>query len=428
MNKRLLIVCDPGHCSHRIPYLANELVIRGWEVAILAPRMADRQRNFIGMPPNSLFQEITTPEFSMIHDRFSHLGNRFQYIYRVLEYKRVQYTKKLLKKHVSIIGFEDTPLALVDEHSRWINSAVKRGDQFLKSKNFGIVLSSSSPLAAHIIARELALRHEKIWCADFRDLWALNHTRSHQSQIALLPIEKQLLDECDGAITVSKGFAEKLASNYSGPIEVIHNSYGVLSPFRDNLVKNSPIEIVYTGSIYDSYQNYGLVLRTLDKFNSDEIKANLTFVGPNVEVISRYYKKSGRDIPSFIQIKNSVDRSASHLLQHNADLGLLLNWEDSGEKGWESTKLFEYLAAGLPIIATGGNENDAIGEILSKTNAGVCLRTEESLFEFLRSSYVNNSHGLIRKDVESLSYNFRAQATNLDLFLTDLLNRTTKGI
>ena len=364
----------------------------------------------------------------MIHDRFSHFGNRFQYIYRVLEYKRAQYTKRLLQKNISIIGFEDMPLALVDEHARWINSAVKRGDQFLKSNNFGIVLSSSSPLAAHIIAREIALRHEKIWCADFRDLWALNHTRSHQSQIALLPIEKQLLDECDGAITVSKGFAEKLASNYSGPIEVIHNSYGVLSPFRDNLLKNSPIEIVYTGSIYDSYQNYRLVLRTLEKFNSDEIKAKLTFVGPNVEIISRYYKKSGRDIPSFIQIKNSVDRSAAHLLQHKADLGLLLNWEDSGEKGVESTKLFEYLAAGLPIIATGGNENDAIGEILSKTNAGVCLRTEESLFEFLRSSYVNNSHGLIRKDVESLSYNFKAQATNLDLFLTDLLNRKTRGI
>jgi undecaprenyl pyrophosphate phosphatase UppP len=47
-----------------------------------------------------------------------------------------------------------------------------------------------------------------------------------------------------------------------------------------------------------------------------------------------------------------------------------LKWEDPQERGVYSGKVFEYLAAKRPILATGGTD-DVITELLNETNAGI---------------------------------------------------------
>ena len=91
-------------------------------------------------------------------------------------------------------------------------------------------------------------------------------------------------------------------------------------------------------------------------------------------------------------------------------------------KGWESTKLFEYLGAGLPILATGGSGNDAVLEILSSTGAGVYLQTIDSVCEFLSSAFEQKTHGLKRVDEPSLRYAFSNQSLELDIYLRQLLS------
>jgi len=66
---------------------------------------------------------------------------------------------------------------------------------------------------------------------------------------------------------------------------------------------------------------------------------------------------------------------------------LLLNWEDPNEKGVYPTKLFEYLSAQRPILATGGFRGDDVEEILAKTEAGVYAPTPALVESVLRAFY-----------------------------------------
>lgn len=422
MNKKLLVVCDLGHCSHRIPDLANQLSILGWEVTILTPKMSKRQRLFIGINDSNSFQEIQTRNFTMILDRFSHFGNRIQYWYRVFEYKKMRLLRFRYISKLHITGFPSFPEELVEENTPWINESLKLCHSDSSLNRFDLVLSSSSPISSHVIGREIGFKMNIPWCADFRDLWANNHVRSSIERNKLTTIETALLKNLTGAITVSDGFASKLRETYSGPIKVIHNSYNQLARFRDIDKSKLPLSILYTGSIYETNQNYNLVLQALEKINQDAITVTIKFVGPNVNIILSHFESLNQKLPKYVQIRNSVPRAQAHKLQREADFGLLLNWEDSNVEGVETTKLFEYISAGLPILATGGTGNDAVFDIISKTGSGVYLQTVDSIYDFLRLAIKRRSHGLKRIDEISLNYSFLNQSLELDDYLKELLS------
>lgn len=422
MLGRLLIVCDLGHCSHRIPELANQLTLLGWEVTVYSPRMSKHQRRFIGLNKENLYKEIACKNFQMIQDRYSRFGNRFQYFYRVFQYKKMRYLRFRYISKLKIQGFEVFPEELVEESTPWIYKSLEIFQSTFPLRSYDLVLSSSSPISAHVIAREISLRLGIPWCADFRDLWAQNHTKTTAIKDLLIPIEKTLLQELSGAITVSDGFATTLRESFPGPIKVIHNSYKSLPKFRDVNDVKRPLNILYTGSIYAGYQNFKIILLALEVLNREKIVATINFVGPNVDMIMSHYRKLKLEIPPYVQVKNAIDRSKAHKLQNQADFGLLLNWEDPKVKGIESTKLFEYLGAGLPILATGGNGNDSVLDILNSTGAGIYLQTVDSVCKFLLSAYEQETHGLKRDDECSLRYAFPSQALELDSYLRMLMS------
>ena len=422
MLGRLLIICDLGHCSHRIPELANHLTLLGWDVTVFTPRMSKQQRNFIGLSNKSLYREVTSKNFKMILDRFSRLGNKFQYFYRVFEYKKMRYLRFYYISKLKITGFSSFPEELVEENTPWIYKSLGMFQSKMPLHTFDLVLSSSSPISAHVIARELSLELDIPWCADFRDLWAQNHTKNPDTNAGLMSIEKKLLQQLSGAITVSDGFAFTLRGTFSGPIKVIHNSYKFLPEFRDVAKSGRPLSILYTGSIYDGFQDFTIILQALERINREKVIATINFIGPNVDVILSYYRALKLNLPVYVRVNNAIHRSRAHKLQHEADFGLLLNWEDPKVKGWESTKLFEYLGAGLPILATGGSGNDAVLEILSSTGAGVYLQTLDSVCEFLSSAFEQKTHGLERVDEPSLRYAFPNQSLELDIYLRQLIS------
>ena len=57
--------------------------------------------------------------------------------------------------------------------------------------------------------------------------------------------------------------------------------------------------------------------------------------------------------------------------QRESQLLLLLDWDDPRERGTYPGKIFEYLAARRPILATGGTEDNVVKRLLDETGAGV---------------------------------------------------------
>jgi glycosyltransferase involved in cell wall biosynthesis len=91
--------------------------------------------------------------------------------------------------------------------------------------------------------------------------------------------------------------------------------------------------------------------------------------------------------------------------QRESQLLLLLKWEDSRERGVYSGKVFEYLAAKRPVLATGGTD-DVITELLNETDAGIDAKSVEAIKNALRKSYAEYELG------DKISYQGIAEKVN----------------
>ncbi len=81
-----------------------------------------------------------------------------------------------------------------------------------------------------------------------------------------------------------------------------------------------------------------------------------------------------------------VPRQIALEKQRESQLLLLLKWEKPQERGVYTGKVFEYLAARRPILATGGS-SDVVDELLNETNAGICAPTVEDIKKTLKKLY-----------------------------------------
>lgn len=132
-------------------------------------------------------------------------------------------------------------------------------------------------------------------------------------------------------------------------------------------------------------------------------------------------------LPDVVRQYGIVSRTASFEKQRESQLLLLLNWEDPLEKGTYTGKIFEYLAAQRPILATGGFGNDVIEKLLAETNSGVYCSTVEEIKKAVRELYLKYKtkgkvayHGIVEKIDK---YSYREMAKNFAEILGNLTER-----
>jgi glycosyltransferase involved in cell wall biosynthesis len=111
-----------------------------------------------------------------------------------------------------------------DSKVGWVKPAVRLGRQLMANNNYGVVVSTSPPISAHLVARQLARESRLPWVADFRDFWTsysfeevFHEARMRQKAEHLL---NQIKSEAAAVTTVN----ESLAS-YFGSAAVIANSF-----------------------------------------------------------------------------------------------------------------------------------------------------------------------------------------------------------
>lgn len=418
--KSLLIICDLSHCSHRIPGLSEELIACGWQVHVISPAMSKRQRKFIGIDSKRKWSLYETKRFRMTYDRYSYLGNTFQWLYRTYIEKKFPVVAKRFYSRPGLSSLKEIPDFALEEHSRWIPIAVNQAKKVIRKRHIDVVLSSSSPFSSHLIAREISEVYGIPWMADFRDLWSLNHARKLKPDSNQIQFEREILRAASATSTVTEGLAIELGTLFSGPIAVVHNAFHFMTKTWKTEF-TLPLQIAYTGSIYKGFQNYALILDVLDLLNKDRVNATITFAGPSIHFIANFYKSQGRKIPAYVLLRNAMDRERAHVLQRGADLLLLMNWDDPSQRGVESTKFFEYLASGVPILATGGFGNDAIERILNETSTGFYAKNSEEAYSYLMKFITELAHNLIRDEAAVERYSLKSQASTMQSALEELI-------
>jgi hypothetical protein len=138
------------------------------------------------------------------------------------------------------------------------------------------------------------------------------------------------------------------------------------------------VRLVYTGTLYPQGQDAALVVRAMAGLarQRPDVAARLLLVvaGQGCETWTQLAQRHG--VAAMVESRGIVDRTDALRMQRDAQALLVLDWKDP-TKGWLAAKVFEYLAADPPIVAIGGGESSALGDLIHRAGRGVHLGSNQ---------------------------------------------------
>ena len=367
--------------SPRLLGLAKYLPEFGWQPIILSAPL--------DMKPGPGFRVIETP----YRDNLRFWKRRL----RLSEDEdvRIQIKKRAgVMKKKSALDFLLTRIGEVvnypDADKGWRPYATRAGETLLVTEDIDAIISSSAPITAHLVAKKLKLKHQVPWLADLRDLWSQNHNYSYSHLRKLFDerLERSTLSIADAIVTVSQPWADRLNTLHRD--RVVHT---ITNGFDPEEVNSPPIgltpkfTITYTGTVYARQDPSNLFAALCNLINEGTLTADdieVRFYGERTGWLDREIEQYR--LSNVVSQYDSVSRSIAVEKQRESQLLLCLKWEDSREHGVYPGKLFEYLGARRPILATGGTD-DVVSELLGKTKAGISALTVEDIKTTLKELY-----------------------------------------
>jgi glycosyltransferase involved in cell wall biosynthesis len=236
-----------------------------------------------------------------------------------------------------------THLFLPDPRIGWKPFALRRAKAIIREHGIKTIITTGPPASVHLIGRALRRRLGVRWIADFRDPWTdifyyplLLHSRWSDRRNKQL--ERSVLLEADQLVTVSEGFRDLLLAHVperpAAATSIIPNGYDP----RDfagsvTLPAAEGFTIGYTGTMSDQYAPTSFFL-ALAAVIGQCPAANIRLEVPLVAL-------------------GMVPHDRVTAYQRRADLLLLVVPDESGARGIFPAKVFEYLAAGPPILSLG---------------------------------------------------------------------------
>ena len=272
-----------------------------------------------------------------------------------------------------IANFVRLNLFIPDARIGWYPYARKTGLKIIKRYKPKIILSSSPPATAHLIAQTLSRKSKIPWVADFRDPWTNIYHYDQLPKLKLIKktdrfLENKVLKEAAAITVVSSSFFLENKNNQK--IVLLPNGYDKLDmTFKGTNYHNKKFTVRYMGSLkirqfVDSFFNI------LHELSSDiEFRDNirLEFIG-YVDPLVRERIKN-KQIPIEIVYHGYLPHQKALYLVSKADLLLHIIGTSRYEKVVTGSKLFEYLMVQKPILSYGPKGGEA-DRILTETGGG----------------------------------------------------------
>ncbi len=287
-------------------------------------------------------------------------------------------------------------LYLTDEGGRrYRQAAYHTGLQLLQNHSFTHLLSSYRPWADHLVAARLKKSTPHLyWIADFRDL-PIDPIRQDTYWPAWQTFwAKRCLRLADEVWAVSAGQADHLRALHP-KVRVVYNGLQHLP--HPSGGRSNTFVIQYSGSLYPQLQSMAplanALLRLEQQLKTDhpyELPAiQLQYAGKDRDTFQQWAQTLG--IQHLTNSQNSLTQQAAQQKQKEATLNLLLTWSGPNYHGVLTAKLYDYLAAGRPILALiNGPADPELQQLFQDSQAGFIHhhhRATEELYQWLAGLY-----------------------------------------
>jgi glycosyltransferase involved in cell wall biosynthesis len=276
-----------------------------------------------------------------------------------------------------------TKVLVPDAHVvSWLPAAVRALRRLIARGGVDCVVTTGPPDSAHLAGLALG-RGRPAWVADFRDGWLLEPLRdpfpTRWQRRLDAGLERRVVTRADVVVAATEPIAEDFRRRYGVAAVTVTNGY---DPQLDREAAGASLPplppdrtlLVHTGALSGPRGRDArpLLEALLGLDGRDEVRERLLLVqaGPTLpsdeDLLGRL-----RDRGLAITL-GLVPRATAIALQRRAAALLLIT---SAEVSQSTGKLYEYLAAGRPILAL-ARDNDA-ARIVRETNTGVTVAGDD---------------------------------------------------
>jgi hypothetical protein len=290
-----------------------------------------------------------------------------------------------------------------DSRVFWVKPSYKFLKKYIEQNNIDVIVTTGPPHSIHLIGLKLKqyFDNKLIWVADFRDPWSeiyfietLNPSKYSLKKTKYY--EKSVLQSADIVTTVSNSLLKILNKIHNREYYIVENG------FEHSIIQNQEkqnsdnyFNIVYTGilspksDIDNLWEAISILAKENDTFsNYLKIKLIGNIDGSIVNDIKKY------NLDKYTEIISSVPHAEAINAQQEASILLLIIPRSASAKSIITGKIFEYFAAGRPILGIGPTDGDA-AMILGNSDYAKMIDWDdiEGIKDFILSIYQKYING-----------------------------------
>jgi len=269
-------------------------------------------------------------------------------------------------------------LLVPDENVPWNLTAIPAAIGIARREGIDIVLTTSPPSSVHFVGAAVKRATGARWIADLRDSLVANPHRRTESRLARLKeqgehrVANLVARYADAVVAAADAIADEArALEPSGRVVTIANGSD-FDDFADIEYRRSDrLRITHTGSFFGKRDPRPF----LQAFHDADLDAVARFVG-DFRATDREWADS-LGLGDRLELVDYLPRGESLRYQRDSEALLLLVPDAGGRgKGVLSGKVFEYLAAGRPILAVVPPDG-AAAELIRETGSGVVVPPDD---------------------------------------------------
>jgi glycosyltransferase involved in cell wall biosynthesis len=261
----------------------------------------------------------------------------------------------------------------------WLWNATRLGRDLAERYHPALVFSTSAPETAHLIARNVSRAAAIPWVADLRDGWLFEppnpHVRRGRLRRAIEGLmEASMVASAAAVVTATAPITTDLQQRYpahAGKIITITNGYDPeeFTGLSRQRLPDGVYLLTHTGALSGSREGTSAAAfyAGVARFRQQHPNAAL-----RIQVVgdTRASEQAGAlaaGLDDIVKFESQVSRRAAHQIQLDADALLLIT--APGQRSVATLKLFDYIGAGVPILALA--EDNAAAEIVCRFELGV---------------------------------------------------------
>ena len=269
-------------------------------------------------------------------------------------------------------------LLLPDASVTWNVTAIPAAIRIARREGIDVVITTSPPGSVHLVGAAVRRVTGTRWIADLRDPLVANQhrrddtTAARARQAANEQVARLVARYADAISCVSEAIADEVRGlDPHGVVRTIANGCDFDDFAGLEYRRAERFRITHAGSFFGKRDPRPF----LQAFHEANLDAVARFVGD--------FRSSDRewaetlDLGDRLELVGYLPRAESLRLQRDSEALLLLVPEAGGRgKGVLSGKVFEYLAAGRPILAVVPPEG-AAAELVRETGSGVVVAPDD---------------------------------------------------